>query len=252
MSARTVRLAAAVVGATALLTPLTSAVPAVAHLAQSRDLRLAGGNVSQSSNWSGYAETGAETSITGTWKVPTVTKSSGTTYSSSWIGIDGFANSDLIQTGTEADWIGGKAHYDAWWEILPAAETVIPSLPVSPGDTITADVHKVSGTTWSITITDTTTGGTFTTTKSYSGPGASAEWIQERPELGSRLANLARYGTVTFTGATVDGANPKLTTADEIIMAKGKKAISTPSVPSTAGDAFSVAYGAAAPPPPAG
>ena len=43
-------------------------------------------------------------------------------YSSSWIGIDGLANRDLIQTGTDSDYVDGSPHYDAWWEILPAAE----------------------------------------------------------------------------------------------------------------------------------
>ena len=47
------------------------------------------------------------------------------TYSSAWIGVDGFNDNDLIQTGTEQDYYSGGAHYDAWWEILPAAETEI-------------------------------------------------------------------------------------------------------------------------------
>ena len=88
-----------------------------------------------SSNWSGYAATGTTySSVTAKWIVPAVTASRKATYSSDWVGIDGFNNSDLIQTGTESDYYNGSAHYAAWWEILPASETVIPSITVKPGD----------------------------------------------------------------------------------------------------------------------
>ena len=48
---------------------------------------------STSPNWSGYvASTGTYTSISGSWQVPSVQASTGFTASSSWIGIDGFNN----------------------------------------------------------------------------------------------------------------------------------------------------------------
>src|ERR1043165_3390538 len=87
-----------------------------------------------SSNWSGYAITGNFTAATGSWTVQTAGQSRKPTYSSQWIGIDGFNNSNLIQTGTESDYYSGSAHYAAWWEILPAPETGIPSPPVRPRD----------------------------------------------------------------------------------------------------------------------
>lgn len=64
-----------------------------------------------SGNWSGYAAavSSPAASITGEWQVPTVTSTSGNSYSSAWIGIDGFNNRHLIQTGTEEDWSGGRA-----------------------------------------------------------------------------------------------------------------------------------------------
>ena len=83
-------------------------------------------------NWSGYAETGTFTGVSGTWTVPAVSATSSSTYSSAWIGVDGFNDNDLIQTGTEQDYYSGAAHYDAWWEILPAAETEI-STSIVPG-----------------------------------------------------------------------------------------------------------------------
>lgn len=60
-----------------------------------------------SSNWSGYALSGISgqfTSVTGTWVVQAVSATKKPTYSSQWVGIDGFNNSSLIQTGTESDY----------------------------------------------------------------------------------------------------------------------------------------------------
>src|SRR5438094_7169066 len=94
-----------------------------------------------SSNWSGYAITGGPyTSATGEWTVPAVSASRKPTYSSSWVGIDGFSNGSLIQTGTEQDYYNGTAHYYASWEILPADETPITDIAGSPGHHMSASI----------------------------------------------------------------------------------------------------------------
>jgi hypothetical protein len=211
----------------------------------------AGANASwASSNWSGYAKTGTYRSASANWVVPAVTRTNRPTYSSTWVGIDGFNNSNLIQTGTEQDWFNGSAHYAAWWEILPAAETVIPSITVHPGDHFSASVAQVSGTTWRISIADTTTGASFTTTRTYTGPGTSAEWIQEAPTVNGRIARLAHYGQTTFDPDSANGANPALTPADGGVMIQNNRQVSTPSNPDSDTDGFNVAYGATAPSPP--
>lgn len=202
-----------------------------------------------SSNWSGYAATGTTySSVTAKWTVPAVSASRKATYSSDWVGIDGFNNSDLIQTGTESDYYNGSAHYDAWWEILPAAETVIPSITVRPGDTVTASITKGSGSSWTITITD--GGRSFTTTQTYTGPQTSAEWIEEAPSLGGRIATLANYGQATFDPGTANGSNPRLTAGEGGVMVQKRVQVSTPSNPDSDTDGFNAAYGATAPPPP--
>jgi hypothetical protein len=206
-----------------------------------------------SSNWSGYAVTGsanAFTSITGSWTVTSVTPAKGQTYSSTWVGIDGFSNSDLIQTGTEADYYNGQAHYYAWWEILPAAETVITTVPVHPGDVMSADIHKNSDGTWQISLTDSKS-GSFTISQSYSGPQTSAEWIEEAPTVGGHIATLAHYGTVTIDPGTVNGGNPGLTVSDSGVMVQHSTQVSTPSSPDSDTDGFAVSYGSRAPAPPA-
>jgi len=204
-----------------------------------------------SSNWSGYAKTGGYTSVTAAWVVPSVAASRKATYSSQWVGIDGFNNSSLIQTGTEADFYNGSAHYGAWWEILPAAETVIPSISVHPGDHMTASITKGSGSTWTITIADSTTNKSFTTQQTYAGPGTSAEWIEEAPSVGGHIATLANYSSPdTFDPGTANGGNPRLTAADGGVMIQRNAQVSTPSVPDNDTDGFNMAYGRIAPAPP--
>jgi hypothetical protein len=196
--------------------------------------------VQQSSNWSGYAVTGKYTSAVGHWKVPTVS-GSGNHYSSQWVGIDGYNNSNLIQTGTEADVVNGQPQYDAWWEILPAPETVI-SMTVHPGDSMTGSVSKVSGLTWSISLTDNTTGATFSTSKRYLGSGASAEWIVEATQVNGTVGTPPAFTKVPFTSSTANGANPHLNTSEEIEMVQGNTVYAKPSAPNSSGNGFSVSY----------
>jgi hypothetical protein len=242
-------------------------------------------NTWAASNWSGYAETGSGfTGVSGTWTVPSVKSSplSSTTYSSAWIGVDGFNNSNLIQTGTEEDWYNGAAHYNAWWEILPAAETPLPTSDVvKPNDAMSASIYKTTATSstirngrfhtssqpiWVITIADATEHWSFTTNQAYNGPGTSAEWIMEAPQVGGRIATLAPYtfspspatngdfdhagilkntlvssGTPTYTNA---GLNY---TADSGVMIQNNAQVSTPGNPGNANQAYNVAYGSAMP-----
>ena len=201
-----------------------------------------------SSNWSGYAVTGGPYStITGDWNVPTVSASRKAAYSSNWIGIDGFNNSSLIQTGTEQDYYNGRAHYGAWWEILPAAETVIPSLTVSPGDHMHASITKGSGSSWTIVLADVTTGKSFTTVQTYTGAQTSAEWIEEAPTVGGHVAPLANYHSSVFDPGTVNGASPGLVASEGGVMVQNRAQVSTPSLPDSEADGFTAQYGSTVP-----
>jgi hypothetical protein len=255
VSHRMVMFSVAALSAGALLAPVAVAItPAPTTVSTSGSMIRASGQ--HSSNWSGYALAGTYSRITGTWIVPKVNPAVAvvTTYASTWIGLDGFANRNLIQTGTESDVINGVVHYDAWWEILPAAERVIPKMTVSPGDHMTASISNGSGKKWTINLTDTTSGAVFTVTRNYKGLGASAEWIVERPQVGRTLATLSNFGTTVFAGLTANGITPGLTPSEAISMVGniGTIVISTPSAPSPLRDAFTVAYGPMAPAPPAG
>ncbi|WP_339241059.1 G1 family glutamic endopeptidase [Paenibacillus sp. FSL R5-0517] len=195
-----------------------------------------------SSNWSGYACTGTPHQyrrISAEWTVPCVLPSKGNSYSSAWIGIDGFKNSSLIQTGTGHDWVQGKASYYAWWEILPNAETIIPH-PVSPGHHIRAVIAKLTPKTWCITLSNLTLGWTFRTIQCYSGPQSSAEWIVEAPTVGSSIASMARLTPVTFNKCRLNGKSPAFRTCQKGIMIQGRRMVSIPGNPNRCKDRFTV------------
>lgn len=222
-----------------------------------------------SSNWSGYAETckAPYTQVTGNWNVPSVSGPNGS-YSAAWTGIDGFNNSSLIQTGTEQDVSStGVASYAAWW--TTSAQSFVEQRissgcsgtgqcgHVSAHDAITATITQAGAgsTSWSISISDTTAQWSFTQPVTYTGPGASAEWIVEAPTVGGRVAALADYATanapeVFDLGTINQQTSPALTYSDGgELLTRRSGVLSIPSAPDveSSPDGFAIAYGATAP-----
>jgi hypothetical protein len=197
-----------------------------------------------SSNWSGYAATGnsgAFTSVSSSWVQPTLTCTSKTTYSSYWVGLDGYNNSALEQTGTEADCIGGRAEYGAWWEVLPASESAY-SVTVKAGDSLSASVVDNGNGTFTMKLTDSTEGWTKTTTANGSSgyQDSSAEVIAEATEVNGSIANLSNFGTVNFSGATADGNSLSSYSPNEIVMTGNSDTKAQPG--SLSGGSFSVTW----------
>ena len=157
---------------------------------------------SSSTNWSGYAVTGSAGSVSdvkGSWVVPAIqgTCPSTNQYASFWVGIDGYSSNTVEQTGTDSDCQNGKAAYYAWYEFYPKASFTITSFTIKSGDTISAEVIYSSGK-FTVTIKDTTTGKSFSTSaKVNNAKRSSAEWIAEAPYSGGILP-LADFGTVSF------------------------------------------------------
>ncbi len=154
----------------------------------------------ESGNWSGYAVTGSSfTSAKGSWKVPSVNCSqTPNTYSAFWVGIDGYSSDSVEQTGTMSECEGTRAVYYAWYEFYPNPSYEITSVPVSPGNVISASV-TYSGSEFTTTITNETTGEHYTKTASVRGAArSSAEWIAEAPCCTSsgNILPLADFGTV--------------------------------------------------------
>ena len=50
-----------------------------------------------------------------------------------WVGIGGVTSNDLIQAGTQAIIQKGQTSYEAWYELLPGYQTIIP-LTINAGD----------------------------------------------------------------------------------------------------------------------
>jgi len=178
----------------------------------------------ESSNWSGYVDTGSQgtfTSVYGDWTVPTLTCNSGkNAYASAWIGIDGDGSGTVEQDGIEADCSPSNvASYNAWYEmygdnaINGGAEvdiqTLVPADKVYAGDAMSASVSVVDNE-WTLAITDSTQNWSYTTSPpiKFSAEQESSEWIVERPEVdGNTGVPLADFGSVTFTNATVNGTS---------------------------------------------
>ncbi len=168
-----------------------------------RDLKEHGDGTSSSTNWAGYAVLGTSfTSAKASWTVPTATCTGvkGDEYAAFWVGLDGYSSSTVEQTGTDSDCVGTKAKYYAWYEFYPHPSIEITSLAVSPGNHMYASV-TYSGSEFTITITNETTGKSYTKSSTVSGAKrSSAEWIAEAPccTSGGGILPLSDFGTVLF------------------------------------------------------
>jgi len=175
---------------------------------------------SASLNWAGYAvvtslsspANNAVTSVSGTWQVPTISRSSGTTYSSLWVGMDGYSSSTVEQIGTEHNWANGKQQNYVWFEMYPQYPYEIVGFPLSVGDSISASVVYKGNNVFQMTIVNNTRNVAFVVPTSYTTSAlakrSSAEWIAEAPYSSSVLP-LADFHTITFSNcmATINGIN---------------------------------------------
>jgi hypothetical protein len=208
-----------------------------------------------SSNWSGYAvqtsltspASNAVTFVSGTWVVPTISPSGSTsTYSAIWVGIDGYSSNTVEQIGTSQDYVNGTASYYAWYEMYPKWPFRI-NMKISPGDTIYAEVKYV-GSKFQLTLTDKTSGKTFSTTqKGANAKRSSAEWIVEAP-WSSGVLPLANFGVVNISGAsaTLSGHTGSIGDNkwqnDRIDMVSGTVVKAQTSTLDSTGSAFSVTW----------
>ncbi len=172
-------------------------------------------------------------------------------------------NSDLVQAGvTETPYdpstgaceaSSGVFYTQAWWEILPATETPINTwtsgtllsdgqpaagqpADVSAGDQITVTISLAGGVA-TIQLEDVTTGGTFATTQTYTGPADSTEMVQEAPtnqaECGGQCtlapfcteANGSCVGEVNFSNTAAVGTIDQY---DEFFMNQNSQIVAQP------------------------
>lgn len=169
-----------------------------------RDLTDHGDGTSSSSNWSGYAVLGSSfTSAGASWVVPQASCSGvgRYQYAAFWVGIDGYNSNTVEQIGTDSDCDLSHPSYYAWYEFYPRASHTIASLAVRPGNEISASVVYLGSDEFKATITNQTTGQSFTVTRTISGAArSSAEWIIEAPccTASGGILPLADFGTIAL------------------------------------------------------
>ena len=174
-------------------------------------------------NWSGYMSENYFrnfSAVYGQWNVPSIVacESNTTTYSSFWVGLDGYASGDLVQDGTEqncTDVLGifNFTSYSAWEQLLPNQQySQGVSLSPNPGDSFWAlawvgDANRAYDPNgayawfnmWDVSQRQgVLLGFALNGTYYY---GYTAEWIMERPCLSvnssglcTQFAQLSDYG----------------------------------------------------------
>jgi hypothetical protein len=187
------------------------------HIPGPRSSRVPSNQVT-SNNWSGYAaanslnnpKKNSVSAVSGSWIVPTVVSSGGDTYSSLWVGIDGYNSPTVEQIGTEHDFIGGVQQHYAWFEMYPGGSYLINGFPLNPGDVISASVVYSGNNIFLMTLMNDTKKVSYTIptqyTKSSTALRESAEWIVEAPYYNGILP-LSNFVTAYMWGcmATISG-----------------------------------------------
>jgi Peptidase A4 family len=198
---------------------------------------------STSTNWAGYAATGGTfRSVSATWTQPTANCTSATSYSSFWVGLDGYSSNTVEQTGTDADCSSGSPVYYAWYEMYPKFPKNL-SLAIRPRDTMHASVTTDGSGTFTLTITNVTTGASFTTKqKLRSAKLSSAEVIAEAPSSSGGVLPLTNFGTVNFSAATANGQSIGSFNPDRITMVTPNGIVKASTSALSGGTAFSVAW----------
>lgn len=156
---------------------------------------------------SGYsAINGTYTSVSANWTQPSAACHGGTQQTGFWVGLSG--SGTIAQTGTAANCDGTTPVYYTWWEMYPAAGVPM-SAPTKPGDHIHASVTYDGSNWFTLTVKDVTEGWTRTEHEAQiptGGTPRSANVIVEaNSDNGGPSGHVTDFGSVTFSGATVNG-----------------------------------------------
>ena len=204
----------------------------------------------QSSNWSGYADTGSSFSkVSSSWAEPTPSCSGRTTsLAAFWVGIDGYSSDSVEQDGTLIECYAGTAYQYTWWEMYPTNDIQVVGSTLKAGDSISASVVR-SGTSYTLKVTDSThSADSFSTTQTCSScANSSAEWIAEAPSGSSGVYPLAHFSTWTAASAAVTEGSTAGTissfTDDEITMVDSAGRVEAqPGALNSSGNSFTVTW----------
>ncbi len=235
----------------ALLMTMALLVPAGSAAARSGTQRLrpiegrlrVGRKEEQSTNWSGYAAYGTTfTQASGSWVQPAANCSSvrkrQIALAAFWVGLDGYLDRTVEQTGTEADCEGSQPVYYAWYELYPERLFVI-AHEVEPGDVLHATVTQ--GT---LELEDKT--AHWISTEEFPPDSLefnSAEWIAEKP-----YQRFTDFGSVRFSGASASNGTTSGSIDswenDKVVLVGGRgrrsTVLATPGELEAGGSAFTI------------
>jgi hypothetical protein len=199
-----------------------------------------GATSEDSTNWSGYADTGTNfNKVTSSWTQPKITcPTDELQLAAFWVGIDGWGSGTVEQDGTLAECYEGTAYYYTWWEMYPQVDIETVGDTVKPGDTIDASVVLASSGKYTLKVTDTTTSGNNLSTVQTCASGCentSDEVIGEAPggERGEfPLPDFAPWtpGSIVFATTSKTGDVSTFTPTYKITMiGDDNYALATPS-----------------------
>jgi Peptidase A4 family len=204
----------------------------------------------QSTNWSGYADTGSSFSkVSASWTEPSATCSSRSEQLAAfWVGIDGYSSNSVEQDGTLIECYQRVAYQYTWWEMYPTNDIQVVGQTLAAGDAISSTVTR-SGTNYTLSVTDSThTADSFTKTETCSScANTSAEWIAEAPSSSSSVYPLADFGSWTASNASVTEGSTSggisSFTDDEITMVDSSgQTKALPGSLNSSGNSFSVTW----------
>lgn len=170
--------------------------------------------VSYNTGWAGYAVTGSDfTRVEGSWIVNAVDcTETPNTFSSEWVGIDGWSSNTVEQIGTDADCLGSTPFYWVWYEFYPYGSVVIRDVSIAAGDEFAAVVNYDGNNYYTVALKNETTGQSFSKKVYFDGADGSgppqrnsAEWIMEMD--GNKLSDFGidPFG-LKYTGYVNDRA----------------------------------------------
>jgi len=203
----------------ALAVGLTVAVvPATAHAAAATTAQCPVESVN--SYWAGYVACGSSfASVQATWTQPEVSCTSNGTVGF-WVGLDGYGETPIEQTGINVSCATGTPVYTGFWESSASNPAVDYNEPVYPGDTIVANVLYQGNDTYSLQLTDTTRDWVEITPLDSVAPNASAEVVAEAVTVNGQTS-LPNFTAIQFRNVTIDQVSLSSANANKTSLVNG-------------------------------
>lgn len=198
---------------------------------------------STSMNWSGYViGGGGHSTVTASWTQPAVPCTSNGVVAF-WAGLDGWGSSTVEQTGTGVDCRSGTPQYYAWWETFPTNSQQVYSVPVAPGDQITATVTSTNGQ-YELDLADATAGWSKTTMAAApsGAQNVSAEVVTEAVSVNSATSSLPDFVSLPYNGISIDGQSLAASGAQPVDMINSSHSVIASTAPADASGHFTVTY----------